>query len=102
MTTKTSTRLSLVARCLVLATLTSTPTFAAKPPGDLTGPWQLFVDDYLISSKVDVARRYHPFVRYTNNPIIVVDQPWEHNVVNCSTVLPTEDGKGYQMWYYCW
>ena len=89
-------------RLLTLALLTPTAALAAKSLGDLTGPWQMFLDDYLVSSKDNLVRRYHPFEKYTNNPIIVVDQPWEHNVVNATTVLPAEDGKGYCMWYYCW
>ena len=90
-----------IARLLVLL-LVPTAAFAARPVGDLTGPWQLFVDDYLVSSRDNIVRRYHAFEKYTNNPVLVVDQPWEHNVVSCSTVLPAEDGKGYRMWYYCW
>ena len=82
--------------------LTASAAPAARSVGDLTGPWQLFVDDHLIASKDKVVRRYHAFQKYTNNPIIVVDQPWEHDVVACSTVLPAEDGKGYRMWYRCW
>jgi len=89
--------------CLsLLILLGASPAQAAKSLGDLTGSWQLFLDDYLVASKENVARHYHPFEKYTNNPIMVVDQPWEHNVVNCTTVLPAEDGKGYRMWYYCW
>ena len=75
---------------------------ADKAPGDLTGSWQLFIDDYLVASKNNVARKYHPFEKHPANPVLVVDQPWEHNVVNCTTVLPNEDGKGFRMWYYCW
>jgi len=60
------------------------------------------VDDYLVASKDNIVRRYHAFQKYTNNPVLVVDRPWEHNVVSCSTVLRAEDGKGFRMWYYCW
>ncbi len=87
---------------LLLVLLSPSAALAAKSLGDLTGPWQLFLDDYLVSSKENAVRRYHAFDKYTNNPIMVVDQPWEHNVINCTTVLPAEDGKGYRMWYYCW
>jgi hypothetical protein len=75
---------------------------AAKSLGDLTGSWQLFLDDYLVSSKHGITRTYHPFEKYTNNPVLIVDQPWEHNVINSTTVLPTEDGTGFRLWYYCW
>ena len=76
--------------------------FAAVPRADLTGPWQLFLDDHLIEARENVARVYHPFAKHLGNPVLKADQPWEHNVVNCDAVLPTEDGTGYRMWYYCW
>lgn len=89
--------------CLLLAPwLLPLPTHAAKSVGDLTGPWELFLDDYLVKSKVNVVRTYHPFVKYTNNPVVVVDKPWEHNVINSTTVLPNESGDGFRLWYYCW
>ncbi len=96
--------LSKTSACLSLAILllTSPAAFAAKSLGDLTGPWQLFLDDYLVASKDNVVRRYHPFEKYTNNPIVVVDQPWEYTVVSCATVLPADDGKGSRMWYDSW
>jgi hypothetical protein len=78
----------------------------AAPPArslsDFSGPWQLFVDDYLIAGKDGVTRTYHAFKKYSGNPILVVDKPWEHNVVSCAAVLPNENGPGYRMWYHCW
>ncbi len=80
----------------------------AKPTANLIGPWQLFIDDYLVSSKKNIIRRYHPFTKYpdhktyNDHPLIVVDKPWEAHVVNACTVLPKEDGQGYRLYYYCW
>ncbi len=89
--------------CLLLAfSLLPLVTHGAKSLGDLTGPWHLFLDDYLVKSKVNIVRTYHPFVKYTNNPVVVVDKPWEHNVLNSMTVLPNENGDGFRLWYYCW
>ncbi len=73
-----------------------------EPTDELAGPWQLFIDDYLIAAKQHVQRRYHPFRKHPANPLIVVDQPWEDNVVAACTVLPGEDGSGFRMYYYCW
>ncbi len=75
---------------------------AERSLGELTGPWQLFVDDHLIKSKTDVVRTYHPFEKYPGNPIIVSDQPWEGGMIRVNSVLPAEDGNGYRMWYSCW
>lgn len=88
----------------LLSALLLTPALAQaeKSLADLSGPWQLLLDDHVISSKDKVVRKYHAFKKHPANPIMVVDQPWEHNVINCTTVLPTEDGKGFRMWYYCW
>ncbi len=61
-----------------------------RSPHDLTGPWQLFIDDYLIAAKKNVLRRYHSFNRYKRNPLVVVDKPWEHDLVMCLSVLPNE------------
>ena len=89
--------------CRVLALLLLAPAaFAAKPAGDLTGSWQLFVDDYLVASKENVARTYHAFEKHPGNPLVTVDQPWEYTVVSCGSVLANEDGKGYRMWYDTW
>jgi len=89
---------------LVLLVLSTNPVVGVvqKVPGDLSGPWQLFIDDYLVASKTNVLRRYHSFNRYKHNPLIVVDKPWEHDLVMCLGVLPNEDGPGYRMYYATW
>lgn len=77
---------------------------AAVPPrkslGDLTGPWQLFVDDYLVAEKTDVVRSYHAFTKHASNPVLSPDKPWEgRRSYIYGTVLPNEAGDGYRMWY---
>ncbi len=69
---------------------------------DLSGPWQLFVDDHLVAGRTNVTRQYHAFQKHPANPLVVVDKPWERDIVKCAAVLPTEDGSGYRMWYSCW
>ncbi len=73
-----------------------------RPTGELIGPWQLFIDDHVVAEKRNVQRRYHAFRKDPRSPLIVVDKPWEANVVNGCTVLPGEDGNGFRMYYYCW
>lgn len=75
---------------------------AEKSVGDLTGDWQLFVDDYLVASKENVVRTYHPFEKHAGNPVVKPDQPWEFEVVSLGSVLPNEAHDGYRMWYDCW
>jgi len=77
---------------------------AEKGLGDLTGPWQLFVDDYLIEEMQGVVRTYHPFDKHPANPVLKPERPWEGIAVflHGNTVLPSENGKGYRMWYHAW
>ncbi len=84
------------------ATATATAAEPRKPIAQMTGAWQLFIDDYLVASKKNVLRRYHPFRKHPGGPLIVVDRPWEAHVVNSCTVLPGDDGTGFRMYYYCW
>ena len=71
-----------------------------QPLGDLTGPWRLFVDDYPVAESRNVTRTYHPFDKYEGNPVLVGDKPWEGgDIYLYGTVLPSEDGTGYRMWY---
>lgn len=87
-----------------LALLTC-PALAAGAPArslnDLTGSWQLLVDDYLVADTQKVTRTYHPFVKHADNPLVKADKPWEgNNVYVYGTVLPNESGPGYRMWYH--
>ncbi len=66
---------------------------------DLTGPWQLLVDDYLVAAKTNVVRTYHPFQKYAGNPVLVPQQAWEQLTYIYGTVLPNETRTGYRMWY---
>lgn len=71
--------------------------------GDLTGPWQLFVDDGLVAEKANVKRTYHAFKKHPGNPVMKADKPWEGSVAYVyGTVLPGEGGSGYRLWYHTW
>lgn len=74
--------------------------FAVGSTNDLTGPWQLFVDDFPVAAKANVVRTYHPFQKYAGNPVLVPDRPWEGLVYLYGTVLHDESGTGYRMWYH--
>jgi len=95
---------ALVAELVFFAVLLLGPARAAavEPLGDLTGPWQLFVDDYLVAAKSNVERVYHPLQKYAGNPVLLADRAWEGtNVYVYGTALPDESGAGYRMWYHC-
>jgi len=85
--------------CLAAAAAAQQP----KSPADLTGPWQLLVDDAGIAEKANVSRVYHPFQKARENPVLRPEQPWEGSCAYVyGTVLPGEDGAGYRMWYHSW
>lgn len=74
---------------------------ARQSLGDLTGPWQLLVDDYLIADKNGTARTYHSLEKYPGNPVLLPTEAWEDSVAYIyGTVLPDETGTGYRMWYH--
>lgn len=89
---------------LIALLLTCWPTVgrANEGLGDLSGPWQLVVDDYGLASKNGLVRTYHPLVKFAGNPVLSADQPWEGQAVyTYGTVLPDETGNGYRLWYSC-
>ena len=59
---------------------------------DLSGPWMLFVDDHVVAKRINVTRTPHAFEKYKHNPVL-------EDGYLCGTVLPTENGSGYRMWY---
>ena len=71
--------------------------------GDLTGPWQLLVDDHLVEEKRGVVRTYHPLKKHPANPVLGMHGSWgEQRTTPYGTVLPGEDGRGYRIWYDIW
>lgn len=74
---------------------------AQRSLNDLSGPWQLFVDDYLVESASNVSRVYHAFEKFEGNPVLKADKPWEgKNIYVYGTVLPNESAEGYRIWYH--
>jgi len=72
-----------------------------KSLSDMTGSWQLFVDDHLISMLDNTTRSFHPFKKYEGNPVVKPDKPWEKDSVKLTMVLPNEERTGFRMWYGC-
>ncbi len=71
--------------------------------GDLTGPRQLLVDDYLIEEKRGVVRTWHPLKKHPANPVLGMEGSWgERRTTPYGTVLPGEEGRGFRIWYDIW
>ncbi len=84
-----------------LSSITTGTALAQRSLGDLSGPWQLLVDDHSIEGKTAVTRTYHPFEKYAGNPVLLPTEAWEDSVTYIyGTVLPAEDTSGYRMWYH--
>jgi len=84
---------------VILIGFAGNPAWAVESVDDLTGPWQLLVDDYLIASKSNVVRTYHPFQKYAGNPVVTASTGSEQLINLYGTVLPNETHTGYRMWY---
>lgn len=60
---------------------------------NLTGPWNLFIDNAFVKSTLNIQRNYHSFEKNKSNPLIEESTP----VYLYGTVL--KDSEGYSMWY---
>jgi hypothetical protein len=62
---------------------------------------QLFLDDWNIQRMDGLSRRAHPAKRYSGNPIIVRQYPWEETRVQLygRCILFNPERKRYQMYY---
>ena len=92
-----------LAAAVVVALFFCSSARAQRSLGDLSGPWQLLVDDWLVAEKAGVERTWHPFEKCAANPVMTADRPWEGSTAYLyGTVLPAEKGPGYRMWYHSW
>jgi len=67
-------------------------------PIDLNEKKQLFLDDYIIASKVNVVRKIHAAQKHPANPLLWPSESWEGDValVHGSVI---KDRDRYRMWY---
>jgi hypothetical protein len=61
--------------------------------------WQLFIDDYWTEHSANTVTELHQPEKYSNNPIIKSDVPWEENPYCFGTVLYDEEDSIYKFWY---
>ncbi len=64
---------------------------------------QLFLDDHVVESVVDVRRQLHRPTRYGGNPVLRADMPWEQGgngvYLYGGTVMFDEEDGVFKMWY---
>ena len=61
--------------------------------------WQLFLDDHLIEKKENIKSALHNPVKYSENPVIRADVPWEENPYCFGTVIFDKDENIFKIWY---
>jgi hypothetical protein len=61
--------------------------------------WQLFIDDYWIEHSTNTVTKLHQPGKYSNNPIIKSDVPWEENPYCFGTVLYDDEDSVFKFWY---
>ena len=70
---------------------------------DIGSSKQLFIDDYIIAERYNVARALHQASKHEGNPILVADQPWElgdlGGYVESCFIHHDDDDQVYKMWY---
>ena len=69
-------------------------------PVKITSEHQLFVDDYLVASRSNLARQLHHPRRHPANPVLRLrEQPWEHHWGHSVFVLRHPETGAFRMWY---
>ena len=72
---------------------------AQAAPPVLSETRELFLDDALIASSANVARRIHPADKSPHNPVLWPQEPWEgETAVLYGSVL--HEGDKWRMWYH--
>ena len=72
-------------------------------PFNVGGLAQLFVDRVLVREARGIAFTLHPAQKHPDNPLVVVDRPWEGWILEMvETVLHDEDDGIFKMWYRYW
>ena len=64
---------------------------------------QLFLDDWIVEERYNVARALHQATKHEDNPLLVADKPWELGdlggyIESCFIHYEEDDGL-YKMWY---
>ncbi len=67
----------------------------AAGPIDLGSRWELFVDEFLVAEKQNVALKLHEPVR--REIVLATDQPWEG--ITCGYFSAIQDGKKVRLYY---
>ena len=72
------------------------------PPNDaleISGQFQLFVDDHVVQEMHQVARRLNPLKKHPANPILKPDRSWEGQHTTPTFVAFDRKDRLYKMWY---
>ena len=82
-------------RALCAALTLALPSFAAVPPLNLGNRWELFVDEFLVAAKKDLALKLHEPVR--REIVLATDRAWEGPTSAYFSVIP--EGQKIRLYY---
>lgn len=82
-------------KATLTALLLSTVTLCSAEPLDIGSRWELFVDEFLVAQKDNVALKLHEPVR--REIVLTTDQPWEGPTCGYFSVI--QDGKKVRLYY---
>ena len=62
---------------------------------------ELFLDEKFIDEMSGLSRRFHQPVKYSENPVLRTDRPWENDAafVDCGLVIYDETDGLFKAWY---
>jgi hypothetical protein len=64
--------------------------------GDRT---QFMVDDSILADTAGLERRFHPFEKVSDDPVLTMSEPWEGPFLRCAAVLRDAGTGEWRMWY---
>jgi len=62
---------------------------------------QLLIDDTIIEDRWRLRRVMHHPEKFSRNPVLVADKPWESDCSHSAKVMWDEELGRYRMWYLC-
>ncbi len=61
--------------------------------------WQLFIDDYWLADTSNITVTFHQPKKYSGNPVIKGENPWEQNPYCFGTVIYDDEDSLFKIWY---
>jgi hypothetical protein len=74
--------------------------FCTQNEPELQEPhWQFFIDDYWIADSDSLIKTLHQPEKFSGNPVITGDRPWEENPYCFGSVIYDKEESMFKLWY---